>query len=189
MRPITCLSAAALLSLLVACTEYTPKPRGYFRIEPPAPVYQPFEKEGWPFSFQLSDQAIVRHADSLHFQLTAGYPDLRASIYCNYFATQPENIAGLFEESRRLVARQAAQADGIEEKEYTNDDEQVYGYLYLIRGNTAAPIQFALTDRKCRFLRGALYFDCHINADSLQPVNTYLQHDITTLIETFKWKR
>ena len=40
MRMSTGIVCGGLLALCVSCTEYTPKPRGYFRIEPPAPSYQ-----------------------------------------------------------------------------------------------------------------------------------------------------
>jgi hypothetical protein len=38
-------------------------------------------------------------------------------------------------------------------------------------------------------MRGALYFDSTPNADSLRPVQDFLQKDIEHLINTFKWSR
>ena len=48
-----------LLALCVSCTEYTPKPRGYFRIEPPAPSYQALPVGDLPYTFRLSRWAEV----------------------------------------------------------------------------------------------------------------------------------
>ena len=48
-----------LLALCVSCTEYTPKPRGYFRIEPPAPSYQALPVRDLPYTFRLSRWAEV----------------------------------------------------------------------------------------------------------------------------------
>ena len=52
------------LLLNVACEEYTPKPRGFFRIEPPKAEYTEFGPEKWPFSFYVSNQANINVRDS-----------------------------------------------------------------------------------------------------------------------------
>lgn len=175
----------AFLGLAACHSDYTPKPRGYFRIEPPAAEYVSLPP-GQPYTFLISKQA-----SQVSFQkegVTLAYPELRAKLYCSYFHTSAEKLDADFEESRDLVARQAEQADGIRERAFSNPDAQVYGLLFLIDGQSAAPLQFALTDSVSRFFRGALYYDCPINADSLLPVTRYLQADVEALIESFRWE-
>ena len=65
----------------------------------------------------------------------------------------------------------------------------VYGSLFMLDGESASPLQFMLTDSVSRFFRGALYYDCIPNADSLAPVTRYLKQDIVELIQSFKWKK
>ena len=65
----------------------------------------------------------------------------------------------------------------------------MYGSLFMLDGESASPLQFMLTDSVSRFFRGALYYDCIPNADSLAPVTRYLKQDIVELIQSFKWKK
>lgn len=55
------LSAGLLLCLLLcaSCAEYTPKPRGYFRIEPPQADYQLLPLDSLPYSFRVSRLVTV----------------------------------------------------------------------------------------------------------------------------------
>lgn len=173
------------LLLTVGCTEYTPKPRGYFRIEPPTAEYVPFEASGMPCTFGVSRLAEVREASG---SLQIAYPTLQATLYCTYIPTRADKLAEDIRESRSLVARQAERAEKISERAYENPEAGVYGLLFLIEGETAAPVQFALTDSMGRFFRGALYYGCAINPDSLQPVTDYLRKDVEAMIESFRWK-
>ena len=59
----------------------------------------------------------------------------------------------------------------------------------LLDGESASPLQFMLTDSVSRFFRGALYYDCVPNADSLAPVTRYLKQDVVELIQSFNWKK
>ena len=64
----------------------------------------------------------------------------------------------------------------------------VSGVFFKVGGNAATAKQFFLTDSVKHFLRGALYFDVTPNADSLKPVQDFLQVDLEHIISTFKWK-
>jgi hypothetical protein len=46
-----------------------------------------------------------------------------------------------------------------------------------------------MSDTTKNFIRGALYFDTTPNADSLRPVQDFLQQDILHLINSFQWKK
>ena len=68
-------------------------------------------------------------------------------------------------------------------------EASVYGSLFMLDGESASPLQFMLTDSVSHFFRGALYYDCIPNADSLAPVTRYLKQDIVELIQSFEWKK
>jgi gliding motility-associated lipoprotein GldD len=63
----------------------------------------------------------------------------------------------------------------------------ITGIFFKVGGNAATAKQFFLSDTSKNFIRGALYFDVTPNADSLRPVQDFLQVDIEHMINTFKW--
>jgi gliding motility-associated lipoprotein GldD len=144
-----------------------------------------------PYGFNISTQTVIEmpSKDSSLYWLNIDYPALHAKIYCSYQAITPQSFREHEEESRRLMEHTVRNADAIGEKLYENKERQVYGFMFRIEGTTASPIQFILTDSTTGFFRGALYYKCGTNADSLAPVTEYLQKDITELIQSFYWKK
>lgn len=179
------------ISLLLSCTEYTPKPRGYVRIEPAPAQYIPLSVESLPYTFQVSRLATVELPPDGNpgGGIQLNYPVFGAKIYGSYLSVTPATLPVAEDESRSLVARQARQAARVTEKAYQDPEHRVYGSLFLIEGETVSPIQFLLTDSASRFFRGALYYHCRPNPDSLAPVTRYLQADILQMIQTFSWKK
>lgn len=184
-----------LLSLMGAScsssTDYTPKPRGYFRIEPPQACYQVLPLDSLPYSFHVSQLVTVElpEAGSLEGWINLSYPSLNVKVYCSYLPITPTTLPMAENESRLLVSRQAKQSNAVKEQAYSNPEERVYGSLFLLEGNSPSPVQFMLTDSVSRFFRGALYYDCAPNADSLAPVTDYLRRDIIELIQSFSWNK
>lgn len=182
-----------LLSLLVlsGCTEYTPKPRGYFRIEPAEAEYALFAPDSLPYRFHLSRQAVVSFpsGSSATGWINIAYPSLGATLYGSYLPITPATFPEAEAESRALVDRLLTPAVRVMEKAYSYSEGAVYGSLFLLEGETSSPVQFMLTDSVSRLFRGALYFDCRPNADSLAPAVDYLRRDILELIQTFNWKK
>lgn len=175
--------------LVSACTGYSPKPAGYYRIDLPAPGYH--EQEFQSGEFQISNQASIVYTSNQEegefFNIV--YPQLHAQIYCSYLSIKKENLAQLSEESRKFVYLHAVKADAIREQVFDNQEQSVYGIRYNIQGNVASPTQFVLTDSIYSFFRGALYFDNTPNQDSIAPVLDYINNDIQVLIESFRWKK
>lgn len=181
--------------LCVSCSrstkEYTPKPRGYFRIELPQASYQVLPLDSLPYSFNVSQLATVElpEAGSHEGWINLSYPSLKVKVYCSYLPVTPSKLQTMEDESRLLVYRQAKQANAVKEQAYSNPGERVYGSLFLLDGESPSPVQFMLTDSVSHFFRGALYYDCVPNADSLAPVTDYLRNDIIELIQSFTWKK
>ncbi|MDR0542995.1 MAG: gliding motility protein GldD [Dysgonamonadaceae bacterium] len=172
-----------------ACSHYSPKPSGYFRIDLPEPVYR--LREFPDFTCRISEQAQVEAASdsagNAFFNLA--YPQWNARIYCSYLPVKKANLAQLSEECRKFAYLHAMKADAIREQRYDHPEQKVYGLLYDIRGNVASPLQFVLTDSVRSFFRGALYFDNPPNQDSIVPVLEYINKDIQVLIASFQWKQ
>lgn len=177
--------------LLSACTEYMPKPRGYFRIDLQEKSYKRFHTEGFPCSFEYADNvSVVKtsgvEADSVWVDII--YPQYNARIYGTYRKVDG-NFAQLSEEAYKLVYHpHVSKAEGINTSFFSSDEHKVYGMLYELKGNTASNIQFAMSDSTRHFLRGALYFNASPNKDSIAPVVDYIKEDIINLINTLEWK-
>ena len=180
-----------LLSVCIACVEYTPKPRGYVRIEPEPPQYTLFSSDSLPYTFHISHLVTIEQAPSKNpnGSITLVYPSLKAKLYGSYLPITSATREKAERESRTLVARLSKNTETIQEQAYSNQEAQVYGSLFLLDDTSASPIQFMLTDSVSHFFRGALYYDCIPNADSLAPLTHYLQQDMIELIQSFNWKK
>lgn len=180
-----------LFLISLSCTEYTPKPRGYFRIDLPKPIYQRLPVQNLPYTFNLSQWAVVElpSVGSPEGWINLSYPQLQAKLYCSYLTITPSTLHNAEEECRDLAVRLSKYPDQIKEQAYSDPKAEVYGSLFLLDDASASPVQFMLTDSVSHFFRGALYYDCQPNADSLAPITHYLKQDVIELIQSFNWKR
>jgi gliding motility-associated lipoprotein GldD len=178
------LTLAFLAFIAFSCADFSPRPRGYFRIETPEPTYKKhWEKEN--YGFDLSEFAEVKHRQENWLNIV--YPFYKGQINSTY-KTVNGNFQELAEDSRNFVYKHSIKADAITEQFFENPENRVYGMLYELKGNTASPIQFVLTDSATYLFRGALYFDATPNKDSIAPVVDYIKQDIIRLMETFEHK-
>ena len=168
---------------------YTPKPRGYYRISFPEKKYKPLEIEV-PYYFEVPSYSIPGH-DPLNPDqqnwITIEIPANHAQIHLSYKKIN-ENLEKYIEESRSLAYQHSQKASAIEEQLFLNPSKKVYGTIYTIKGNAASPMQFYLTDSIRHFLRGSLYIKEIPNSDSLKPVITFLSQDVLQLIKSTEWK-
>lgn len=174
---------------MLSCTKPAmPKEYGYFRIRVPEHRYQPASLPGYPYRFDLSTSAQITPIDAPgeQYWLSLRYPEMKATVHCSYKPVRG-NLRELSREAQDFVYAHTMKATSIPEKEYNNPEQHVYGLFYELKGNTATPIQFYLTDSVHHFFRGAMYYDCIPNQDSLAPVTDWLKEDIQVLIESFQW--
>ncbi|TXB65789.1 gliding motility lipoprotein GldD [Vicingus serpentipes] len=177
--------------LLTSCDEenYTPKPKGYFRIDLPEKNYHKIEKD-CPFIFEVPDYANIEQDprnpnNKCWFNIN--FTSLNASIYLSYKPVN--NDLNIFlEDSRTLAFKHTVKAIDIQQKTINNPDKNMFGLIYDIKGDAASEYQFHLTDSTNHFLRGSLYFNNAPNQDSIQPVLNFIKQDIEHLFETFEWK-
>jgi gliding motility-associated lipoprotein GldD len=191
-RRVFYLFVTIIISFCAACSEEEitmPRPRGYYRIDLPEKSYQKFENN-CPYSFEFPTYASMqvdsnRKMERCWANLT--FPSQHATVYLSYKDIQ-DNLNQMFEDSRNLAYKHAAKASQIEEYTINIPEKKVYGIIYEIAGNAASSIQFHVSDSSSHFLRGSLYFYAAPNADSLEPVISFIRSDIEHLIQSFNWK-
>lgn len=181
------------LLFVTACqnNEYSPKPRGYFRIIYPEKKYQGF-KSSAPFSFDYPVYASMeadkgKNAEkdwyNLHFK------QFNAFLHLTYYnVSNKAEYDEMVEDARKLAFKHTIKASAIDQKLINYPDRKVYGVYYAIEGNTASSVQFFLTDSIKHYFRAALYFNERPQYDSIEPVVKFIKQDIDKMISTFKWK-
>lgn len=181
-----------------SCEEesYTPKPRGYYKIDLPEKKYITFDQPGYPYSFEMPAYGTIIK-DTMFFDqktenpwwINIDFKDLGGKIYISYKEiNKVNNLPKLLEDSYQMSHYHSKRADFINEPEF-HTANNVHGLFYEVGGNAASAFQFFATDSVKHFLRAALYFDTTPNADSLKPVNEFLEEDMVHLVNTLKWKK
>ena len=182
--------------LLFSCNSvYTPKRRGYFKIDFPAHQYQVFDQPGYPYTFEypvyaniLRDTSFFEAQPENPWWINIDFPRFNARIYISYKVVGPNSFDKLREDAYKMTFKHSYKASSIEDS-IMHTPNGVSGIFFNVGGNAATAKQFFVTDTTKNFLRGALYFDTTPNEDSLGIVNQFLQQDMLHLINTFKWRR
>ncbi|MEJ6981156.1 gliding motility lipoprotein GldD [Pedobacter sp. P351] len=171
--------------------DYTPKPRGYFKIEFPEKSYQTYQSD-CNYTFDYPVYALVFPDSSKNAQpcwLNISYPQFNARLHLSYHPVTSGKIFNeLVEDSRAFAFKHTVKATAINEAQISYPDSKVFGTYYAIKGNTASAIQFFLTDSSKNYLRGALYFNEEPRQDSIQPVLEFIGRDIDVMIKSLSWK-
>ncbi|MFT3979680.1 MAG: hypothetical protein QM687_04365 [Ferruginibacter sp.] len=214
MNVFNCLKALTALLLLAACNStYTSKKKGYFKIDFPERKYVLLDDPTLPYSFEYPAYAKIV-TDSTYFDKNpenpfwrnVDFPQFNARIFLSYKAIggkalyKIKNPDGSYRDSLginyfdamvndafNLTNKNEAVATSIRDSVFKNPNG-ITGVYFKVGGNAATARQFFLSDTSKNFMRGALYFDTTPNADSLKPVQDFLQTDIIHLINTFRWK-
>ncbi len=186
------LSLVFLSGILFSCqSDYSPKPRGYYRIELPKKSYVKYISNcGYSFDIPTYSEVVSDSSvDAQECWKNVVYKGLNGRLHLSYYPISSQKMFGeLIEDSRRLVFKHTVKADGINESRIDNPKTHVHGLYYDIEGNAASSIQFFLTDSNSNFLRGALYFYAPPQADSIKPVLDFVREDVERMLETFRWK-
>ncbi len=168
---------------------FTPKPRGFFRMNFPEASYRTIEPN-CPFEFEISEFAEIENYKKQNkpcwFDIR--YKMFNATIHCSYDNIKGKDASEYFEDSRDLAYKHIVKSSGINEYNIYDSEAKVYGIIYEILGNTASSYQVHITDSVNHFFRASLYYDNQVNLDSVAPVTTLLKKDIYRITETFRWR-
>lgn len=200
------------VSLSSCNSNYTSKKRGYYKIDFPERKYVSFQREGFPYTFEypayaqvVKDSTYFDRDDQNPYWINIDFPKFGGRIFLSYKAIggkstykvkQPDGSyrdslgVNLFDnmvsDAFKLTNKNEAVASSIKDSLF-HTQNGITGVFFRVGGNAATAKQFFMSDTTKNFFRGALYFDVTPNADSLRPVQDFLQKDIDHLISTFKW--
>jgi gliding motility-associated lipoprotein GldD len=201
--------------LLISCNSpYVSKRKGYYKIDLPKRSYVKFDRPGFPYSFEYPAYANIIQ-DTTYFDaspenpywINIDFPTLNGRVFLSYKIVggkadyKVKQANGMYKDSVGINTFDNMVNDAFNLTNKNNvisnsiKDSLIYtpngvsGIFFKVGGNAATAKQFFLSDTTKNFIRGALYFDTTPNADSLKPVQDFLQVDLDHLINTFQWKK
>ena len=153
---ITC-----LLLFAAACRHsYTPKPRGYFRIDFPEKEYVYYHSD-CNYMFEYPEYGKIAGVDAPFSEpcwINIEFPRFNSKIHITY-KKMTGDLSSYSEDIRTIAYKHIVKADDIIETPVIFPERKVFGIIYEIKGNTASSLNFYLTDSVDNFLSGALYFN------------------------------
>ncbi|TAE47511.1 MAG: gliding motility lipoprotein GldD [Cytophagia bacterium] len=184
------------LSLLsfFACSEesYSPKPRGYNRIDLPAQTYQKFPHKDFPYQFEIASNAMIRPDSSKiaePYWIHIIYPKFKADVQISYksFTKDKKFLKEFIDDSHKLINKHMIKATGVQESIIKTPSKKTAA-VYDLEGEVPSQFQFYVSDSTKHFLRGALYFKTATKNDSLAPIIDFIKKDVIHLLNTLEWK-
>ncbi|WP_444542865.1 gliding motility lipoprotein GldD [Hymenobacter glacieicola] len=183
----------ALLALAAGCTstpDFTPKPKGYNRIDLPPHAYQQLGP-GHPYRFEYSRYAKILRDSSYLAQphwINVYYPSLQANVQVTYASLtgKPQLYSKLLEDARKLTSKHEIKATAIDEN-VLKTPHGMRVSVFELQGEVPSQFQFYTTDSTKHFFRGALYFRTATANDSLAPVIEYVKQDIVRMLNTLQF--
>jgi gliding motility-associated lipoprotein GldD len=182
-----------LVLLLASCEEdYTPKRKGYFRIDMPEKAYTPYTGP-CPFTFEYPKYAAVFQDSSSNSEpcwLNVRYLPFNAVMHLTYkdFDGDKKKLAELEEQSRKYAFEHTIKAQDISTRFMDDTASNMFITLYNLEGETATSFRFFATDNTRHYLDGAFYFNHRTNVDSSAPVQEFLMKDIMYMLSSLNWK-
>jgi gliding motility-associated lipoprotein GldD len=181
---------------LFSCNEiYTPKPKGYFKIDYPEKKYVVFNEPGYPYSFEypvygnvLKDSTFFDSIAENPYWVNVDFPEFGARFHLSYKSmNKKEQVNLLIQDAFKMTGKHSIKASYIDEIPLEEGPGK-YGFIFDVGGNAATGKQFYITDSTHHFIRGALYFEATPNFDSISPSEQFLYKDMQHMIKTLQWK-
>lgn len=183
---------AAIFSSCDPDVVYTPRPRGYFRIELPAKKYVQYDSAGVPYTMEIPEYSRMFPSSAPDAPSTwkdLYFGEFKATLYMSYHEITSDSLfAQLVNQSWELTEAHQSKSQALKDSLILRPDDRVFGTVIELGGSAASLLQFYLTDSTKNFIRGSLYFYAVPNKDSLQPVLDYIKDDVFHIVETIKWK-
>lgn len=193
---VNCMLAFVVVIAWTACnSDYTPKQKGYFRIDFPKHEYTTFDRPEYPYTFEYPVYAAVNKDTSFFgddtengYWINIEFPRFNGRMYISYKEVGKIDFQKLVNDAFQMTYKHTSKASEISDS-LMRTPMGLTGMFFRVGGNAATARQFYVTDSVKHFLRGALYFDATPNEDSLAVVNDFLQEDMKHLINTLRWKK
>jgi len=187
-------AVCTVLLFVTGCTstpDFTPKPKGYNRIDLPPHAYQQLAP-GRPYTFEYSRHAKILRDSSYLAQpnwINVYYPQLKANVQITYadLKSRPQLYTKLLEDARKLTSKHEIKATAIDETTLKTPHGMRVA-VFELQGEVPSQFQFYTTDSTRHFFRGALYFRTATANDSLAPVIEYVKQDVVRLLNTLQYK-
>lgn len=184
------LTSIIILTLSACEGDYTPKQKGFNRIDLPEHSYDSLANK-YPYRFLVSKNAEVHKHKSPYATddwIDIEYYDYNADIQITYIPIKSsEMLVSLVDDAYKLTSKHQIKASAIDRLEMKLDNGSV-ATIFELEGEVPSQLQFYITDSTQHFLRGALYFKTATKNDSLQPVIDFIKRDAMVLIESLSWK-
>lgn len=197
MNRASLLGFFAIIIYLMACTDsttqdFSPKPKGYNRIDLPLHAYQKLEG-GHPFTFEYSKSAIIQldtFKNAEPHWIIVYYPKLDTRIQFTYKLLQnnQKKLQNLMIDAAKLAFNHDKKASSIADKLYFTKNGKK-AVVFELEGEVPTPYQFFLTDSTQHYLRGAVYLMTATKNDSLRPIIDFMKEDSKHIMETLQWKK
>lgn len=189
------LPLVVLFVSVIACNStYTPKRKGFFKIDFPKHEYRVFDQAGYPYTFEypvyaniVKDTTFFEDKPENPYWINIEFPRLNGKIYISYKEVGKNDLNKLVNDAFNMTYKHSTRATEIVDSAIRTKNG-VSGVFFSVGGNAATAKQFFVTDSVKHFLRGALYFDASPDADSISVVNNFVEEDMKHLINTFRWK-
>ena len=203
------------VAIIAGCNSvYTSKKPGYFKIDLPRHAYVSFNKADFPYTFDypayaeiIKDTTYFDASPENPYWINIDFPQFNARIFLSYKIIggkamyKIKGADGAYHDSAainqfdkmvndafNLTNKNDAVASSIKDSLF-HTSNGITGVYFRVGGNAATARQFFMSDTTTNFLRGALYFSATPNADSIKPVQDFLEKDIEHLIGSFRWRK
>jgi len=117
-----------LLIFLISCsTDYTPKPRAYFKLDFPEKEYVKFENRSYLFKYPTYSKIEIDKKSkfiNLNFETYSG------KLHTTYFKLD-DDLSSHIEQSRSLAFKHNIQADAISEQVYIDEKNKIFVEPFL----------------------------------------------------------
>jgi gliding motility-associated lipoprotein GldD len=176
----------------VSCEKtYTPKPKGYNRLDLPKRSYVSLP-DSLPYRFDISRSARIYRDSSYiaeRYWIDLYYPEIIANVQITYKSlyNDKELLKELVNDSYKLTSKHQIKAYAINENVLLTPSGKT-AVVAELEGEVPSQLQFFITDSTTNFLRGALYFRTSTKNDSLAPAIEYIKIDIMQMLNTLEWK-
>ncbi len=181
-----------ILALGLGCEQtYTPKSKGYNRLDLPTRAYVALP-DSLPYQFEISKAAkILRDSSYIaeRYWIDIYYPNIVANVQLTYKSLNHNKVLlkELVNDAYKLTSKHQIKAYAINENIILTPSGKT-AVVAELEGEVPSQLQFFITDSTENFLRGALYFRSSTKNDSLAPAIEYLKIDIIHLLNTLEWK-